>query len=565
MPVRRFGLVALAVGVGTALVLTHPLALHPASTVLDDGTLDCFQFVWNVWWVGTSLVELHTHPFFSRWLFYPDGASLLFHTLSASLGLASIPLQLALPGGAVTAHNVLVIAAPALLLAATTLLAHEVTGDSWAALTAGCAATVTGAIVWFLPIIYLTATYLVAAVLWAWWRLHRRRRPRDVGLVLALLVLLVFAAPEYAMMAFAVLALDSAARVIAPRLLGLPPAWGRGLLATWAVAAVGLGALAAVAARNPGAPPPVRQLLLGSAHLTAFVQPPWFGEPGFPFRMVLYLGTAPLLLVAATVWLGGRRVVFWTLVTLALLLMACGPYVGLDHPLASFWPYVPNDIREIPPGHVRGPYYYAYQLVPFLRVFRGAYRWIAVAEITLAVLIAVGVAALRTRLSPRPRAIVTAVGLAATLGLGLFDVRGRTNPAIPATVPPAYALLRDDPEPAAVLELPTGLTQEVFANLASRWMFYQTVHRKFLLEGTVARLPPGARALVSRRFTTFRDMPWLKYVVIHRDLLDVVFPVSRTQLEQVEGILAAEGAVRVAADGPLEIWQLATFRVDAVR
>src|SRR5688572_11778559 len=131
MPARRLGLLALVVGVGTALVLTHPLALDLTATVLDDGTLDCFQFVWNVWWVQTSLVDLHKNPFFTRWLFYPDGASLLFHTLSASLGFVSIPFQLLLPGGAVTAHNLLVIAAPALLLVGTTLLAHEVTGDPW--------------------------------------------------------------------------------------------------------------------------------------------------------------------------------------------------------------------------------------------------------------------------------------------------------------------------------------------------------------------------------------------------------------------------------------------------
>src|SRR5512133_52146 len=107
MSARRLGLLALVVGAATALVLSHPLPLHPASTILDDGTLDCFQFTWNLWWVKTALVDLHTSPFFTRWLFHPQGVSLLFHTLSASLGVASIPLQLVLPGGVVTAHNVL--------------------------------------------------------------------------------------------------------------------------------------------------------------------------------------------------------------------------------------------------------------------------------------------------------------------------------------------------------------------------------------------------------------------------------------------------------------------------
>jgi hypothetical protein len=41
-----------------------------------------------------------------------------------------------------------------------------VTRDRWAALAAGLMATLTGAIVWFLPVIYLTATWLAAAVAW---------------------------------------------------------------------------------------------------------------------------------------------------------------------------------------------------------------------------------------------------------------------------------------------------------------------------------------------------------------------------------------------------------------
>jgi len=565
MPARRFVLLALGVGTGVALLLTDPLARHPASTLLDDGTLDCFQFTWNLWWVRTALVDLHTNPFYTRWLFYPGGASLLFHTLSASLGFASIPLQLLLPGGVVTAHNVFVMAAPALIVVTTGLLAREVTGDPWAALAAGIMAALTGAIVWFVPIVYLTATYLVAGVVWAWWRMQRRRRARDVAVVLLLLLALVLASQEYAMMALAVLALDTVGRLVAPRALGLPAIWGRGIGATWAIAGVGLGALAAVAAQNPGAPPPAKQLLLGSGFLAGYVTPPWLVTPLLSFWIVLYVGTAPLLLVAATAGLGGRRARFWALASVALLLMACGPFVGIHHPLLGLAPTAQADLAHAPPGSVRGPYWLALSLVPFLRVFRGAYRWVAVAEITIAVLAATGIAGLRARIvAPGRRRLVTAAILAGALVLGMLDVRGHANPAIPAVVPPAYAVLRDDPEPAAVLELPTGLTQEVFANLASRYMFYQTVHRKFLLEGTVARLPPGARALLSRQFTTFTELPWLKYVVIHRDLMPIAFSIATTQIEQVERILATEGTL-VVRDGPLEIYRLTTFRPDTVR
>jgi hypothetical protein len=87
MPARRFGLLTLVVGTGVALALTHPLAQHPATTVLDDGTLDTFQFVWNLWWARTSVVDLHVNPFFTRHLFYPARVSLLFHTC---LGVARV-------------------------------------------------------------------------------------------------------------------------------------------------------------------------------------------------------------------------------------------------------------------------------------------------------------------------------------------------------------------------------------------------------------------------------------------------------------------------------------------
>jgi hypothetical protein len=564
MPARRFGVIVLLAGIGSALVLAHQLVAHPTTTVLDDGTLDCFQFVWNIWWLRTALLDLHTNPFFTRWLYHPDGVSLLFHTFSASLGLASIPLQLALPGGVVTAHNVLVFMAPVMLVVLTALLAREVTGDPWASLAAGLLATWTGAVVWFLPVIYLTATYLVAGVVWAWWRLHRRRRTRDIALVLALLVALVFAAQEYAMMALAILALDTVARLLAPRAFGLPAAWGRGTVATWTIAGVGLGLLARVAAANPGQPPPPSHVLLGSAHLTAFVSPAWLFTPTLAFAIVLYLGTAPLLLVATTGWLGGRRALFWAAVTIVLLLMACGPFVGFSHPLFAFGPQAPLDLTHPPPGHVRGPYWLALQLLPFLRVFRGAYRWVAVAEISLAVASACGLAALRRRLAnPRTRALVTTVVLTAIPVLGLVDVQGHTNAVIPAVVPDAYQLLRDDPVPSAVLELPAGLTQQVFANLASRYMFHQTVHRKYLLDGTVARLPPGVRPVVLRKITTFTELPWVKYVVIHRDLMDIAFPIARDQVAQVETILTREGT-QVHHDDAIDIYELTTFRPETV-
>jgi hypothetical protein len=562
MPARRFVLLALVAGSVVGVALSYPLVLHPSTIILDDGTLDAFQFTWNLWWLRASLVDLHTNPFFTRLLFYPQGVSLLFHTLSASLGVATIPLQLLL--APVTAHNVLVIASPALLVTAVGLLAREVTGDAWAGLAAGLMAALTGSIVWYLPIVYLTATYLVAAVLWAWIRLHRRRRAADVALVLVLVVATIFASQEYGMMALALLALDTAARLVAPDALGLRRPWMGGLVAVWGTAAVGLGALAVFATKNAALPPPAEQILLGSGFLAGFVTPPWLVAPRLAFWIVLYVGTAPLVLALGLGWLGGRRALFWTAATVVTLLMACGPFVGLQHPLVGVDP-PPTDLTTPPPGHVSGPYRLALAILPLLRAFRAAYRWVAVADIALAVVAATGIAGLRARIAhPTTRALVTACLLAAVLLGGAVDVRGISYRIESAVVPPAYETIRDDPEPAAVLELPVGLTTEVFPNLASRYMYYQTLHRKYLLDGTVSRLPEGVAPLVTRPIVAVAEKPWVKYVVIHRDLLEIVFPVSKAQVAQIEPFLA-EHATLVRRDGPLELYRLDTFRPESVK
>src|SRR5262249_7626092 len=206
---RRLAVAALAVGMVAALLLTFPLPLRLASAVIEDGTSDAYQFTWNLWWVRESVVRLHRNPFFTPYLFYPDGVPLLFHTLCFTLGLVSVPLQLALPGGALGAYNALVIVAPALTVVAVALLAYEVTGDPWAALAGGVVTAITGAAVWNLTTLYLGCTYLLALVLWAWWRLHRRRRIADVVLVFVLLLALLFASQEYALMALALLAADT--------------------------------------------------------------------------------------------------------------------------------------------------------------------------------------------------------------------------------------------------------------------------------------------------------------------------------------------------------------------
>jgi len=559
---RRFALLALGAGLVTTGVLTFPLPLRLGSAVLDDGSFDAYQFLWNLWWVRESVLALHRNPFFTSYLFYPGGVPLLFHTFSFSLGLASIPLQ-ALPGGVVTGHNVLVVAAPLLAVLGLGLLAHEVTGDPWAALAGAVAGAVTGAAVWYLPVLYLDCSYLIAFVLWAWWRLQRRARGRDVLLVFALLVVLVFASQEYALMALGVLALDTVAALVGGRFVALPPRWWRGVVAFWTLAAIALGGLALVAGAAVTAPPPAWMVFLGSAYGAGLVTPPWLVPPVIPFWCIIYLGSATLVLVPAALALDRRRATFWALAAGILVSMALGPVMRWHHVAPAL--NVTLEGQPVPRG-IPGPYAVAVHAFPLLRFFRTPYRWIVGAHVALGVTAAIGVAALRARLArPAPRRLATAAIFALVVAGAAADTRGLRAPLAAAAVPAAYRVLSEDPQPAAVLELPSGLlVGSRFAAFSSLYMYYQTFHAKFLLEGTVARRPPDRPLVIDRPVAELLALPYVKYVVLHRDFASASMAEARRQVDEADRLLGARGDL-VAHDGAIDVYTLRTFRPETVR
>jgi hypothetical protein len=93
-----------------SFVFLHPLILNMTSHVpTGDGSRDAFQFLWNFWWTGQALFNGELDIYFTNFLFFPDGTSLLFHTLSIGNGVVSIPMQILWGGiaGLVGSLNVL--------------------------------------------------------------------------------------------------------------------------------------------------------------------------------------------------------------------------------------------------------------------------------------------------------------------------------------------------------------------------------------------------------------------------------------------------------------------------
>lgn len=78
-----------------ALLLTYPLVTHFTTHVpgTDIWAFDEYTFLWNIWYFKYSLLDLHTNPLLTDYIFYPLGISLALYTYNLFNALISLPLQ----------------------------------------------------------------------------------------------------------------------------------------------------------------------------------------------------------------------------------------------------------------------------------------------------------------------------------------------------------------------------------------------------------------------------------------------------------------------------------------
>src|SRR4030042_6248184 len=87
-------------------ILTYPLIFKfPTHFFADTG--DGLQNVWNIWWVNKAVTQLHQSPWYTTYLHYPHGTSLLGHTLNPFTGFLGIFLLKFL--SLIETHNVIVL------------------------------------------------------------------------------------------------------------------------------------------------------------------------------------------------------------------------------------------------------------------------------------------------------------------------------------------------------------------------------------------------------------------------------------------------------------------------
>ena len=111
------------------MLLTWPVAARLSSEVPGGG--DAWQHIWNLWWVKDALLNLHTNPYHTDLLYYPNGVNLYLHTLVLTAGIIGIPRQL-LGLNLIATYNLILLSSFVLAGYGAYLLCHYLTSNRWA-------------------------------------------------------------------------------------------------------------------------------------------------------------------------------------------------------------------------------------------------------------------------------------------------------------------------------------------------------------------------------------------------------------------------------------------------
>jgi len=484
-PARRLRRLARFLGIPAAVyfvgfsVLTFPAILSFGSRFFCDDS-DGLQNVWNIWWVRKAIVDLHQSPWWTGWLHYPTGTTLLGHTLNPFNGLLAIPLSAAL--SPVQVHNALVLLAFVGGGWTAFLLAYDATRAYWPSLLSGFAFTFSG--YHFAHAeghLQLVSLEWVPLFVLCWIRLLRAptvARGIAAAGALGLVILCDYYYFAYCVVIGVMVAGWRTSEYRDALLLFRQPY--RRPLAAFCFASLASSGWLAIAlllrsAADPfsGSHPPewfsadLLAPFIPGAHSAyqALTERYWSALRGNVHESSVYVG---ITVLGLAVWgFARRRAVefkdawMWLAIALVFYGLSLGPE------LTCAGTSLTKSVM---------PYAWLEQLLPPLRLSGCPARMMVVVSLALSVLAGGGLmAVLRPPTAKR-------VGLAALLSLAVAaDLWPRSLTTVRPDVPPCVLTLRDLPGTSALLDL-SGIDPPLA-------LYHQTIHEKPMAFGYVSRLP----------------------------------------------------------------------------
>jgi hypothetical protein len=512
------------------LAMSMPLPLH-LGTALPSTNFDTWVALWDTWWLPHSLSE-GRWPDFSPYLFYPRGADLTFRPHRWSILVSWLPLSRLV--GDVAAFNVVILLGLWLGGVSTYYLLRYFGFDRTVA--------------WFGGAYYTFAPVRLA---------HAFEKPNTGSLhwLPAFMLAFVWAMRKRGagptLLAAGVLALNGYLNfkhmVFAAFLGGGWLVWTAIAEGWWREASfwktLGVFVLAALALTVPIWLP----YLLASDNFQAASASGYDPTEGIDVAAYLLPGPGRLPFVTPLVApLLGRRASNFTYGPFYLGWVSIG-LVGLGvagirrEPKRAVWLAMVAVFTLLSLGsllwingqdfpNVWTPYRAVEDFVLF-RSLRKPYRFALIQILAWVMLMAYGLRTLRDWMEARRwpvRPLMVALGVVMLFELSLVPLGLE-----PADTPNFYRELGADPSAGAIIDLPMGRRE------SKKYMYYQTIHHRPIVEGMIARLPPDAYDYIeanpllrawqrSERFDCAgHDMraavealeaDGFRYVVLHHDL-----------------------------------------------
>jgi hypothetical protein len=543
----------LAISIG----MTFPLVLQFSTHI--PGDLDAFCHLWLFWWFRYSIFERFVSPFFTDFIFYPNGVNLSLSIVPFST-VFSVPLQGLF--GLIPANNLLI------------LLSFLMTAWSTFALTeylTGCrvGSFVAGVIFAFSRYRFDAMAYGLTGIITTQWlplfALYFLRALREKSRTDSILAGVFFALVCLSDWYYAVISTFFALALLASHFAGnfrlMPPSSIFIKLATMAItsAVLILPFLCPVLAESLSGnyqQLPRDVYIYFSADPIGFLVPnpqSFTGQAqnvvkAFPeiWRLLrnfyinalkyeyeyTYLGYSALILAFYAVLKVKTKVRFWALCAVLFTILSLGPYLRT------------LGMTEFTSLRIRVPLPFLILVgVPILNSMVHPYRFIVITILSLAILAAFAVKEILARfariglskkrnLAPLFAGLICLAILLENLSVPIFMA--------PGTIPPIYESIAREPGDFTILEIPLGSNYDT-AGFYDRYQYYQTLHHKRIFGGYVARFPKSTQWFIDGT-PVFRNFRYLdaqediliqnvsaigstvleyynvRYVLVHKDL-----------------------------------------------
>ncbi len=479
-------------------VMTYPVVFRLNQMPLDVTDAehywnrDSFVDLWNFWWFKYSIFDLHVQPFFSKYVYYPHGTSLVFLPFTGIYNVVSLPFQWLAhaEGGPIIAYSVIALCSYILAAYGMYLLALEVVGDSSAAFVGGLIYSFCANRLWTLSTLNLFCFEFV--VFFVFFLIRLLKSPslwRGVwaGVFFALLF---YSSLSFALFSTAFALILTFAYIVARK---FDRAYLKGVAASGCVALASFSLLALPlllairsffsSGRGEAATMDFMWPVTFSNDLLNFVIPSFklrfydllldfqfLYSKGIDWRVIglkSFLGyTALGLAVWGAIKAQARQKWFWLFSFLLFALLSMGPYL-----------HVGGKVYE----NIPLPYYVLYKWVPFFRVERAPERMIVLVMLPLAVLSAYGV-----KSAAQSRHLRRGIAVALFSFLVLLENFGAPFKTANLLVPDIYRQMAAEEPDYAILDIPMEVDMIVVGT------YFQIVHQKPLIEGQFARHSPGS-------------------------------------------------------------------------